>query len=165
MDKRSFLRYWHNVRQLTLKLLEEFPADSFDYRPVPEIMTVSQQFRHILELEIYVREGFLTDSWQEPEGLPGSIFEKEMLKDRLRTENERTTSLLSEVPDGRFIKRVETPYGVLSGELLLLMAVDEEIHHRGNLYTYLRCLGKTPPQMIQNYHEILKEEGDVPEAL
>jgi hypothetical protein len=31
MDKKNMLRYWRNVRRLTLKLLDEFPADSFDF--------------------------------------------------------------------------------------------------------------------------------------
>lgn len=165
MDKKSFLRYWHNVRTLTIRLLEEFPPDSFDFRPAPEIMTVSQQFKHILLVEVFIREGFLTHKWKQPDELDSSMFEKEMLKDRLKIENQKTIRLLSEMPDGRFIKILQTPYGNLSGEILLQVAVDEEIHHRGNLYTYLRCLGKIPPQMIQNYSDILKENENVSEAL
>ena len=84
-----------------------------------------------------------------------------MLKDKMKIENNKTIQLLSEVPDGQFIKIMKTPYGDISGEILLQVAIDEEIHHRGNLYTYLRCLGKTPPQMIQSYGEILKENDDV----
>ena len=165
MDKKSFLRYQKNVRKLTLKLLHEFPADSFDYRPALEIMTVSQLFKHILQVEIYIREGFLAGKWEIPEEPGSSMFEKEMLADKLKIENEKTISLLSEAPEGKFIKIVKTPFGNLSGEILLQVGIDEEIHHRGNLYTYLRCLGKTPPQMIQNYGDILKENQDVPEAL
>jgi len=165
MDKKSFLKYQQNVRKLTLKLLHEFPADSFDYRPALEIMTVSQLFKHILQVEIYTRQGFLTGKWEVPEEPGSSMFEKEMLADKLKIENEKTISLLSEAPEGKFIKIVKTPFGNLSGEILLQVGIDEEIHHRGNLYTYLRCLGKTPPQMIQNYGDILKENNNVPETL
>jgi uncharacterized damage-inducible protein DinB len=164
MDKNSFLRYRQNVRQLTVRLIDEFPDDSFDYRPAPEIMTVSQLFKHIIQVEIYLREGFLTNQWQVPEMPANNMFVKDLLKDKLILENKKTIELLSEVPEGRFLKIRETPLGRVSGEILLLVAVDEEIHHRGNLYTYLRCLGKTPPQMIQNYGDILKETGDVSEA-
>ena len=165
MDKVSLLRYWHNVRQLTIKLIDEFPADSFDYRPAPEIMTVSQLFKHILGVEIYIRQGFLTDTWQDPEEISGNMFEKEMLKEKLKIENEKTMQLLSETPAGKFLKVRKTPFGNISGEILLQVAIDEEIHHRGNLYTYLRCLGGTPPQMIQNYGDILKENEDGSDSL
>jgi len=161
MNKQTFVRYWRQVRRLTIKLLDEFPPDSFDFRPAPEIMTVSQLFKHILQVEIYIREGFLTGKWEIPEELGNNIFEKEMLKDKLTIESRKTIQLLSEVPEGKFMKIIKTPYGNLSGEILLQVAVDEEIHHRGNLYTYLRCLDKTPPQMIQYYGEILKEDDDV----
>ena len=161
MDKRNYLRYWHEVRQLTIKLLDEFPLDSFDFRPAPEIMTVSQLFRHILQVEIYIRDGFLTGEWKNPDDLGSNMFEKEMLKDRLRLENEKTARLLADVPEGQFLKIRETPFGKVSGELLIMVAIDEEIHHRGNLYTYLRCLDKIPPQMVQNYGDILKESDDV----
>jgi uncharacterized damage-inducible protein DinB len=164
MDKKSFLRYWQNIRRLTVRLLDEFPADSFDFRPAAEIMTVSQLFKHILMVEIFIRDGFLTNNWDEPEELDRNIFEKEMIRDRLIIENQKTAKLLSEVPEGRFMKIIATPFGTVSGEVLLMVAVDEEIHHRGNLYTYLRILGRTPPQMVQNYGEIFKENNDVPET-
>ena len=164
MEKSNFLRYKNNVRQLTLRLIEEFQPDSFDYRPAPEIMTVSQLFKHIIQVEIYIREGFLTDNWQVPDEPGSNMFVKDLLKDKLKLENEKTIKMLSDLPEGKFLRIRKTPLGRVSGEILLQVATDEEIHHRGNLYTYLRCLGKTPPRMIQNYGEILKETGDVSEA-
>lgn len=161
MDKKNYLKYWQVVRQMTIRLLDEFPADSFDYRPATEVMTVSQLFKHILSVEVYIREGFLTKEWKDPGTIGSNMFEKEMLKDRLRLENEKTTKLLSELPEGYFLKKRETPFGNVTGEILILAAIDEEIHHRGNLYTYLRCLEITPPQMRQNYNDILKENDDV----
>jgi uncharacterized damage-inducible protein DinB len=160
MDKKNMLRYWRNVRRLTLKLLDEFPVDSFDFRPAPEIMTVSQLFKHIIQAEIYIRDGFLTDEWKMPQEMVHNLFEKDMIRDKLKLENRKTIALLSEEPDGRFMKVRPTPFGELSGEILIQVAIDEEIHHRGNLYTYLRCLGKIPPQMVHNYGDILKESED-----
>jgi uncharacterized damage-inducible protein DinB len=160
MDKKNILRYWHNVRNLTLRLLDEFPADSFDFRPAPEIMTVSQLFKHILQVELFVRQGFLEDQWEKPAELSSNFFEKDMIRDKLKLENRKTISLLSEIPDGKFMQMRPTPFGEISGELLIQVAIDEEIHHRGNLYVYLRCLGKIPPQMIQNYGDVLKENDN-----
>lgn len=152
------LRYWRNVRRLTIKLLDEFPADSFDYRPTAEVMTVSQIFRHILEVELYIRRGFIDGVWEKSGEPITNFFEKDMLRDKLRYEHKKTLDMFAAVPDGKFMAIINTPFGEITGEILIQVAIDEEIHHRGNLYTYLRCLGKTPPQMIQNYGEILKEK-------
>jgi len=161
VDKKNLMRYWRNVRRLTIKLLDEFPPDKFDFRPTAEVMTVSQLFRHILEVELYIRRGFIEGTWAKAADPAASFFEKDMLRDKLKYEHRRTLEMLSGVPDGKFMAVSSTPFGEITGEILIQVAIDEEIHHRGNLYTYLRCIGRTPPQMIQHYGDILKENSDV----
>jgi uncharacterized damage-inducible protein DinB len=157
LEKKIILRYWHNVRGLTLRLLDEFPPDSFDYRPASEIMTVSQQFKHIIQVELLIRRGFLENDWQKSPDSSVNLFEKDTIRDKLKNEHRKTMALLSEIPDGKFMQVRPTPFGEISGEILIQAAIDEEIHHRGNLYVYLRCLNKIPPQMIHSYGDILKE--------
>jgi hypothetical protein len=74
-------------------------------------MTVSQLFKHIIQVEIYIREGFLTDEWKQPPEMTHNLFEKEMIRDKLKLENRKTIELLSEEPDGRFMKVRPTPFG------------------------------------------------------
>jgi uncharacterized damage-inducible protein DinB len=42
---------------------------------------------------------------------------------------------------------VESPFGTYPAWRYLMFAYDEHWHHRGQLYTYLRLLGKEPPML------------------
>jgi uncharacterized damage-inducible protein DinB len=47
-------------------------------------------------------------------------------------------------------RQVESPFGTFPAWQYFLFAYDEHWHHRGQLYTYLRLLGKEPP-MLYDY--------------
>jgi uncharacterized damage-inducible protein DinB len=48
------------------------------------------------------------------------------------------------------VRPVESPFGTYPAWQYLVFAYDEHWHHRGQLYTYLRLLGKEPP-MLYDY--------------
>jgi uncharacterized damage-inducible protein DinB len=52
----------------------------------------------------------------------------------------------AKIPQGRFTETT-TAFGMYPGKVydLLLYVIDNEIHHRGQGYVYLRSLGITPP--------------------
>ena len=158
MTKNEMLKYWENVRKLTLRVFDLFPHDKFDFRPVESVRSVAEQFDHILVCELYSRIGILTGVWDISPFKGDRDLSRGVLREKLYNENKKTLGLLRMLPEGRFIKTYNTPFGVISGEVAIYVAIDEEIHHRGNLYTYLRLLGVEPPQMIQNYGELLMED-------
>jgi uncharacterized damage-inducible protein DinB len=158
MEKTAIVKYWDNVRHLTLDVLEHFPADSFGFRPKPEMRSVAEQFSHILAVELGVRNGLILNMWEAPPSPAQDYSGKEMLKQTLRREHGKTSKVLRVLPPEAFGHFHETRYGRLSAEALIYMAIDEEIHHRGNLYVYLRLLDIVPPQMVQNYGELFMED-------
>ena len=52
--------------------------------------------------------------------------------------------------DDALRRTVESPMGPYPAWLFFTFAYDEHWHHRGQLYTYLRLLGKEPP-MLYDY--------------
>ena len=48
------------------------------------------------------------------------------------------------------VRPVNSPFGIYPAWRYLVFAYDEHWHHRGQLYTYLRLLGKEPP-MLYDY--------------
>ena len=48
------------------------------------------------------------------------------------------------------VRPVNSPFGTYPAWQYLMFAYDEHWHHRGQLYTYLRLLGKEPP-MLYDY--------------
>lgn len=158
MNKFAILRYWQNVRKLTLRLFDLFPEDKFDFRPVETVRSVAEQFDHILVVELFTRIGIVTGEWNRARFSSERDKSRSVLRDKLFKEHQKTIGLLRLLPEGRFMQVYETPFGRLTGETAVFEAIDEEIHHRGNLYTYLRLLGTEPPQMIQNYGELIMED-------
>ena len=160
MDKSAIIKYWDNVRRLTLQVLDLIPERELEFRPVDDVRNVAELFEHILEVELDFRNGFLFGDWMRRPHLGATNIIKQQLREKLEREHEQTSRLLRELPEGRFMKLHETPYGRISGEGLIYLAIDEEIHHRGNLYTYLRLMNIEPPQMVQRYGELFMEDKD-----
>lgn len=158
MTKSAILKYWENVRKLTLRVFDLFPQDKFDFRPVDEVRSVAEQFDHILICELYARIGLLTGTWDKSAFSGERDLSRNRLRDKLYSENKKTLGLFRMLPEGQFMKVYETPFGAISGEALIYETIDEEIHHRGNLYVYLRLLGIAPPQMVQNYADLFRED-------
>ena len=158
MTKKAVLKYWENVRKLTLRVFDLFPLDKFDYRPVDNVRSVAEQFDHILICELYARIGMLTGIWDIAPFSGERDLSRNILRDKLYKENKKTLGLLRMLPEGQFIKIYKTPFGAISVEAIIYETIDEEIHHRGNLYTYLRLLEIAPPQMVQNYGELFMED-------
>ena len=158
MTKNAILKYWENVRQLTLRVFDLFPEDRFDFKPVDNVRSVAEQFDHILICELYARIGMLTGIWDTTPFSGERDLGRSTLRDKLYKENKKTLGLFRMLPEGQFIKIYNTPFGAISGEVIIYETIDEEIHHRGNLYTYLRLLGIAPPQMVQNYGELFMED-------
>jgi uncharacterized damage-inducible protein DinB len=160
MTKNSIIKYWQNVRALTLDLLGKFPDDQMSYRPATGVRSVGAQFDHILAVELYIRKGITENIWG-PTPTPGlGITQKTDLYGALGREHQETTSVLHMLPESAFEAIYQTKFGKVSGEGLVYLGIDEEIHHRGNLYVYLRMLGITAPQMVHNYYQLFMEEQD-----
>jgi uncharacterized damage-inducible protein DinB len=160
MKKGAIIKYWDNVRRLTLDILEQFPNDKLSFRPIPTVRSAAEQFEHILAEEIYARNGLTLKLWETVLGPTEVCTDKDALADMLRQEHEKTNNVLRMLPPEAFGVFHETPYGRMTTEAVIYLTIDEEIHHRGNLYVYLRLLNIVPPQMVQNYGELFMEDND-----
>ena len=61
-------------------------------------------------------------------------------------DTEQLNALWSQIPPGKFLETV-TAFGQYTMPVhdLILYVIDNEIHHRGQGYVYLRALGIEPP--------------------
>jgi uncharacterized damage-inducible protein DinB len=56
-------------------------------------------------------------------------------------------ALFSALSESELNRPVESPFGIYPAWRYFAFAYDEHWHHRGQLYTYLRLLGKQPPTL------------------
>ncbi len=136
---------WARIRTVTIETARAFPGERLDVRPVAAMRSAGQILAHILDTELAVVDGALTGDWRFGRG-PHRISRVETFERwsaKVRAETERALAGISdeslwapaELPDGTELPRF----------LVLYSFVENELHHRGQLFAYLRLLGIKPP--------------------
>lgn len=144
------LRHWLGHRRLTRRTIQVFPdAELFDHhaprmRPFGAIVNELNVF-----MPLAVR-GAATGQWSWPDGAEAAPNTKAEL---LRVFDDATSVLeayLPGIPSARFLE-VDQPIGSREEPVIstLLYFIDNEVHHRGQGFVYLRELGVEPPAFYQ----------------
>jgi uncharacterized damage-inducible protein DinB len=123
----------------------------FDWLPSGGRRSISDTLRHMAYVEHYIAEKLVLD--REPKQiLPGSLFPKSDYPTyesviKLMHEVHATTKLAYESLTPADLKREVAAFRrKLPIERLLWSIVQEEAHHRGQVYLLLRMQGIPPPQ-------------------
>ncbi|MBK9707015.1 MAG: DinB family protein [Acidobacteria bacterium] len=154
--------YFKMVHGVTLRLIGTFTDEELDFRPRPEMRSVRDLILHIYGAEKAMTEGALagkvTDA-EENKGLPETEEAKPILaglktiadvQDYARRCHKAADEALAAITDEQLARPVESPFGTFLGWQFFNFCYDEHWHHRGQLYTYARLLGKEPP-MLYDY--------------
>jgi uncharacterized damage-inducible protein DinB len=136
--------HWQGHRALTRRIIEAFPEDELFRFSVGGMRPFSDLAVEFLRMSVPTLRGMVTGEWSAPEA-PQPATKAELLRlwDEDTAEIER---LWAQLPPERF-QEVQTAFGQWegAGHWLLLYIIDNEIHHRGQGYVYLRALGIEPP--------------------
>jgi uncharacterized damage-inducible protein DinB len=114
-------------------------------RPFSELVT------EMLDMAVPGLLGIVTGHWQTIDemvhvnGKPVAGT-KEQLLNLWDEATEKLDALWRQIPSGRF-QETDTAFGQYQGTIIsfLFYFIDNEIHHRGQGYVYLRSLGIEPP--------------------
>jgi uncharacterized damage-inducible protein DinB len=144
ISAKALLEHWHGHRRLTRRVIEAFPADQLFTFSLGGMRTFGEMAGELLAMGAPMMQGLATGDWEEfaAEG----VTTKE---DLLRLWDESTGEIdefWGRIPAGRFEETV-TSFGQYTGPVYwqILYVIDNEIHHRGEGYVYLRALGIEPP--------------------
>jgi uncharacterized damage-inducible protein DinB len=135
------------VRRFTVEAAERLPEERAEYRPVPEVMSFRQLLLHILSSYETLMVGWSAGTFDW--GTKYNDANYPTLAD-VRREMPAATAALQEWLANRTPAELETPVAKLGGDPLLQMVnefIRHEVHHRGQLFTYLRECGIVPPSM------------------
>lgn len=93
-------------------------------------------------------QGVVTDKWTW--AMPSEPLSKAQLLDRWDDSTVQIDELWKQIPADRFDQTM-TAFGQFTGKVhwLLLYIIDNEVHHRGQGYVYLRALGVQPPPFYE----------------
>src|SRR5215475_7215644 len=154
LGQRQYLKMVHGV---TLRLIATFSDKDLDYRPKPEMRAVRDLILHINGIQKSfgdgIKQGKLTAEVENkniPETAEGKAVAATLktVADCQKYASEchkAGDESLASLTDEDLARQIESPFGTFPGWQYFAFAYDEHWHHRGQLYTYARLLGKEPP--------------------
>lgn len=142
----ELLEHWQGHRSLTRRLIEVFPEEEFFNYSIGGMRTCAALIMELIAIgapgirEIVTRESGELDENRDHQNSKKGVLE---LWDQQTAEIE---TYWSQLMDSRFHDTIKT-FGEYEGTVIssILYFIDNEIHHRGQAYVYLRSLGIEPP--------------------
>ena len=149
MDQKAlFMKFWDKEAAATRKVISRIPQEKSDYKADPKARTAREIAWLIVRVEIVLGNGLEKGvlNWEE---VPTPATVKEIL-DTYDKHHPEVTSKMHGLAHASWERQVpfmwqgqevmkETGYDNAWGFLL------DQIHHRGQLSTYLRPMGSTVP--------------------
>lgn len=155
MNKAQIAGMWDHLRQIngiTMRAVAAIPKDQLDGRPVRDMRTPKELVVHLYTMLRYIAEGAKQGeiaSYEEHERT--AVGRIKTSEDLLRYASEcwnAADGAVRKFSDADCAAMVKTPWNVsFPGFVCINIIYDEHIHHRGQLYAYLRVMGVEPPFM------------------
>lgn len=147
---KGFMKTFDEVHAITCKGASQVPEGQKDFRPVPEMMTVFDLVFHMFSQEKANMVGCRTGKWPLLKVFRQVDLDKEQLHSMKelveygeRIHQETVDWVESAEPED-LTRTVEWSLGRTTPEALLLDSLIHLVHHRGQLYAYLRLMGIEP---------------------
>ena len=149
ITSEALLEHWQGHRKLTRRMIEAFPEDKLFTYSVGGMRPFSELVLEMLGMAVPGIKGLITGKWQTYDeafaaaAAPGSKTE---LLERWDETTEALNALWPQIPPHRF-QETDTAFGQWTGTgyFFIFYFIDNEIHHRGQAYVYLRSLNIEPP--------------------
>ena len=147
----ALLDHWQGHRRLTRRVIDLFPEDKLFQYSIGGMRPFAALASEFLRMAVPIARGVATGQWGEwPES---GFVEPKTKADILRAWDESTEALnkiFASIPPSAF-QEVHTAFGQWKGTGIwqVLYAIDNEVHHRGQGYVYLRSLGIEPPAFYE----------------
>jgi uncharacterized damage-inducible protein DinB len=145
LTAEALLDHWQGHRRLTRRVIEAFPDDKLFSFSVGGMRPFSTMVVEFLKMAEPIARGVATGQWADWPALKVVSTKQDLLA----LWDQATTALNDiwpTIPPHRFAE-VDKAFGEWesSGIGTILYTIDNEIHHRGQAYAYLRALGIEPP--------------------
>jgi uncharacterized damage-inducible protein DinB len=140
----SLLQHWQGHRRLSRRMIEAFPEDQLFTYSVGGMRPFGVLALEMLTMAVPMLRGVVNGEWTQ--SWDRAAKPKAELLQEWDENTEELNALWAQIPAERFQETL-TAFGQFEGKLhdLLLYVIDNEIHHRGQGYVYLRALGIEPP--------------------
>ena len=141
--KAIMLKHLKTSRDFTLKVADQMPESSYDFKLTPPQMSFAEQMVHLSQ----EFGGFLSPlTGEKPNpGKPASMSKKDVIA-FVRKSFDDAIATVSKLTPALITKTYNTGEGPVSGLDMLLELLDHTTHHRASAEMYLRAKGITPAE-------------------
>lgn len=144
----GYISNWKRNHKQTISVMKVAPSDKFEWKTCESAMTLGALMNHLWQAESGLVEAALTASLPKTRMEP--LNNTEDLIAAFETSHvENVSKVCALTPEQ--MKETVTPFGeanAMTRQALLHGLLEHEIHHRGQLYTYLRILGVELPPLF-----------------
>ncbi|CAM3651657.1 DinB family protein [Aeromicrobium ponti] len=146
---QKLLNYFLSHRSVTNELINKIEEKNYDYKPTETSMPAGKLATHMLT-SFYtfartVKDGNAAVFGEKFESVPQNLSEA------AAAYTEKTKDLIYSLTNEELERSIDMKqiFGMeLTGSQLLQIAMDHEIHHKGNLFVYVREMGHTDLPMF-----------------
>lgn len=147
MSTQQLLEHWQGHRSLTRRVIEAFPDDQLFSYSIGGMRTFGDLSMELVGMAATMVRGVLTGTW---DNVSRDVKEKSRVLQLWDESTDEMNRLWPQIPATRFAETLNA-FGSFPGPAyaLILYVIDNEIHHRGQGYVYLRSLGISPPAFYE----------------
>ena len=144
----GLLEHWQGHRRLTRRLIEAYPENQLFTYSIGGMRTFGELALELLTMAAPMVRGVVSGDWNA--SMDRSPRPKEEILRMWDQATDEIDTLWPQIPAERFHENL-VAFGQYPGRAsdLILYVIDNEIHHRGQGYVYLRALGVEPPPFYE----------------
>ena len=160
MKKVDLDRLWDHFRTvngISLRAIKAIPADKIDATACKDMRTPKQQIAHMYNAMRMIADGITKGEIVHSDELDtkaaAGIHSHDELNRFAHDSWNAADQAVRSLTDEKLAGLVKTPWGEsFPGFVCVQIMYDEHLHHRGQLYAFLRQLGVEPPFMWDFEH-------------
>ena len=142
MDVRAvLLKHLNTSRDFTLKVAEQMPESTYDFKLTPPQMSFAEQLVHLSQAMVGSLAPIFGDS--TPPRKPSSLKKPDVIA-FVRQAFDNSIEKVSKLTPAQLSKTYDGGEGPMSGLEILMFVLDHTTHHRASAEMYLRAKGITP---------------------
>ncbi len=146
ISKDELLKHWQGHRALTRRVIELFPEKDFFEFSIGGMRPFAGLTTELLSIAVPALKGIVTRDAQPYSENVGELATKAQFLQKWDEATEAINQYWEQIPLEDFGKTFNL-FGQYEFPIVhnILYFIDNEIHHRGQGYVYLRALNITPP--------------------
>jgi len=144
-----YLATLKNESRITKKILEAVPADKCEHKPDPISKSAIELVRHIAAADNRFLEAVINGVLNvDPNMIPENVKTPQEIADWYEARYAKNFEALTKASGEQLVKMVDFR-GMFQRPAVtfLMMGLHHTIHHRGQLSSYLRCMGAKVPSI------------------